>query len=494
MKNFMFVLVITGLAAGLADAQTNHPAKYLFGGRGSRSPSTLSPYYVFIYDNTGATPVIQTLCAPPSYMTRYPSLIMDYDNRNLIMAMDGTSSTTYPDSNTIQRYDMTTNTWSSIWRGKLQREHLGPGSYEYQYPNKNVFIDQNGDTLWSYYHYTRQTSPNTLTTDEYGVLMLDRSTNTVGTIITSLSLGMREVFWRCGADIDTGKLLITGSRSQTSPTTMHCAVHTLDPEDGYRVASHGFWNDGSVYGWGNGYSITQNVKNGYLETPGMSGKQILQLRPGSGGRTTIASIWNGHFPSYVRGYSGKFDLQTAANPIYRFNTYDELVGMWILNYDVNTWTYTGYDTLMTPRTNPEYRYFYNYEFEFYQGRHIQTVETGNDRWDVRISVPHLPNKGYVAGLSATGVRPAIPLMSGRTINLAFDVVLLMTANNLLMPYWNPGPLVLNGQGEATATLDLSGLSLPANGLGVPLWIGVVVLDLAAPDGIAYIPDTYVIRI
>ena len=76
-----------------------------------------------------------------------------------------------------------------------------------------------------------------------------------------------------------------------------------------------------------------------------------------------------------------------------------------------------------------------------------------------------------------------------TINLNVDMVTLLTLGNLVPTIWNAGPGTLDAAGEARGLLDLDFIG----GLGVPLWIAWIVLDPAAPVGIAYIPDTYVMR-
>ena len=43
-------------------------------------------------------------------------------------------------------------------------------------------------------------------------------------------------------------------------------------------------------------------------------------------------------------------------------------------------------------------------------------------------------------------------------------------------------------------LDWIMVPVPKTGFGLPFWIAVVVLDPKAPSGVAYAPDTYVIRI
>ena len=143
MKNFVFVLVLLGLMAGFVAAQSNHHPVYLFGGYGHYNTYTYYPKHIFVYDNTGTTPVVKTLCATPNYYTRYPSLVMDYDNNNLLMCMSGTSSTTYPTTfnNALVRYDMTANSWSVLWRDPRVSNHKGPGSYKYGYPYNNVHVD-----------------------------------------------------------------------------------------------------------------------------------------------------------------------------------------------------------------------------------------------------------------------------------------------------------------------------------------------------------------
>ena len=498
MRKLLFVLAVLGLLIPLVAAQSNHNPVYLVGGYGTSSTYTYYPNAVFMYDATGATPTLTKVCDTPQYSTRYPSLCMDYDNKNLLMNMSGTSSTTYPWSGSLVRYDMTANAWSIVARIPPVREHAGPGSYKYGYPYNNVFVDQNGDYLYSIYMYDRHTSPTTTYYYTRGVYKYDRATASVSTVMTTTQVGLYEYFYHIGKDVDSGKILINGGRSQTSPTTMRYAVHTLNPEDGYNPANLGTWNDGSVYGW---YPSTrgneQNVKNGYLERPYYRGYRVQQLQPGSGSMTTIATIPTTSLPyTTFYGYSGKYDLQTAKDPEFILNGYYSTRGAWAVHYDVNTWTYKSTDTYMTSVTHPAYRYYYNYNFEFYQGRNIQTVADPKvaNKWDILLSVPHLAKMPYVLAAGASGVRPGIALPDGRNINLNFDMVVFVTLNNLLPGIWNGGPGVLDANGEAKGSLDLSMFPIPAAGLGQPIWIVMAVLDPKAPSGFAYLPDTYAMRL
>ena len=113
---------------------------------------------------------------------------------------------------------------------------------------------------------------------------------------------------------------------------------------------------------------------------------------------------------------------------------------------------------------------------------------------VRLGVPQHLNKAYVLVAGMSGVRPGVSLADGRNINLNPDVICFATLSNLLQPFFNPGPLELDALGEAKGVLDLSSLPIPKNGLGMPLWIAMAVLDPLAPCGMAYLPDTYVMRL
>ena len=153
--------------------------------------------------------------------------------------------------------------------------------------------------------------------------------------------------------------------------------------------------------------------------------------------------------------------------------------------DATTWTVTW--TGVSP---PALRCI-NRDFAFYRGRHTQTVQTGARLWEVRLSAPMFPGKPYavVAGLS--GVRPGITLPDGRRLNLNLDPIVYLTLTGQLPGIWHGGPGQLDAQGEARGMLDLSALGTTFH---VPLWIARAVLDAQAPCGLAYLPDTYVIRI
>jgi hypothetical protein len=132
-----------------------------------------------------------------------------------------------------------------------------------------------------------------------------------------------------------------------------------------------------------------------------------------------------------------------------------------------------------------------YLWDFYRKRNIQTVKTAPDRWQVRFSCPDHPTKSYVSAIGASGIRPGVRLPSGRRIWLNPGPLVHLSVTRSLSPFWNGGPGVLDRNGEAQGVLDTSGVA-PLNGLTV--WIALVVLDVGAPDGVAFIPDTYVMKL
>lgn len=509
MRKILLVLALLAMVVPAVAAQSNHPPVYVFGGYQTTSTYTYYPRGLFKYDGTGAVPTVTQFAPPLGIMLNYNTVIMDWNNKDLLAATTSTSSTSslYSDCGKILKFDPTANQWSTLASFVWQ-----PGSsttgYIYEYVYENMVMDQNGDVLFSNYRYDRVTSPTTTYWYTRCVMKMDRSTNLISTLLTTLQVpGMdSDYFGNLNVDIDTGKLLISCSESETTPTTIRYPVLTLNPEDGYNAANLGYWNDGSTYGWSNySYNLPQNHRTGDLEGPyyyvsssSTAYGRIYGLKPGSASLTTIASFPRAAYPgtSSFYMYSGKYDLQTAARPLYQANSYVSSQGDWLVGHDVlNGWQPVTVTTLMDSTLTPGYNYYYGqYNFEFLGGRHIQTTKISANKWAVLISVPHHPGKPYVCVLGLSGVRPGIALPSGRNINMNWDTLMYLTLSNMIPNLFNPGPLFLDKSGNAKASVDVNPLSPPKNGFGLPLWIGVAVLDPKAPDGVAYLPDTYVIRI
>jgi hypothetical protein len=122
------------------------------------------------------------------------------------------------------------------------------------------------------------------------------------------------------------------------------------------------------------------------------------------------------------------------------------------------------------------------------------VKVGASNWSIRMSCPQFPGKKYMLVAGMAGIRPGVKLPDGRRIWLNPDVVTYATMFGWLPGIWNGGPGVLDSNGEAQAALNLGSLSIPSTGLGLPFWMTLIVLDPAAPSGVAYLPDTYVMRL
>ncbi len=134
-----------------------------------------------------------------------------------------------------------------------------------------------------------------------------------------------------------------------------------------------------------------------------------------------------------------------------------------------------------------------YGMEIGGSRNLCSLRTAapNNR-DILVSFPNLSRNAYVAALSLTGVRPGVPLGDGRQINLTPDDLTVLSLNNQLPGFWNPGPGTLDPFGRATLSLNLNLLGSAVK--GVPVWVVVGVLDPLAPKGFAAISETHVMRL
>jgi len=460
---FLITLVVALItAAGSTFAQSYHDPVYLFGGY---EPNTLSMYPagVFLLNNRGSQPSMTQLCK----FGRQCRFSMDVDNRNVLVGVEGTNSinTLYAGIKSgLFRFDPTTKAFATI------NSYTGPSTLGF-YSFYDTVIDHNGDYISGAYAYDPASSKN----NGYFVWKIDRS-GTQTTLLSTPMLGRSADFrHKLIRNIDTGRVLVVDSYIFT-PRSFNYQVLEIDTDTGTITT----WNSGQQYGWGNGYSMPQNHRNGLIE--GVLDKYVYQLKPGAGSRTTLATI-NG-LPYGIFG-AGRFDLQTASRPrqVYTgFGVSPSQPQTYLYYIDASTWTVTSF-AVSSLRT-------VSYAIDFYQGRSTQSVKVGPRKWDIHLSDPAHPGRAYVVAASMTGVRPGVPLPDGRRINLFVDPVTMATANNLIRPYWDSGPGVLNALGGAKATLDLSGF----DPVRAPLWVTWLVLDPNSPTGIAVVHDTYVMRI
>jgi len=472
MKKLAVILAVLVLLSGAVAAQYHHPV-YMVGGDWTTSTSTLYNRGIYKADHTGST-INVSLLVPLHYYCN--AFIMDFDNKNVVVAMSGTTSTSSSYGTPrggLFRYDVANKVFTRIY-GYTQPSTMG---YTTAY---DVKVDHNGDYITNCYEYRRAyPSP------EDRVWRIDRVSGQVTTLLASTCVG-RPAYWRRQTciNIDTGHLLLPDSTSQTVGTQVHHPILEL-ALDG-PVCSWWYWS-APVGNWDtlspSHYGTPQNHRNGHVEGPYR--EYAYQIRHG-GSKTTLCRL--GGFPPGITRFVGgvEFDLATAPSQTWigTPNKSTSPYEMWLCRID------RAQCSTMTSALVWRGPYCHSRDFDFYRGRHIQTVRIAKHKWDVLLDCPQYPRKTYVLALSLSGVRPGIPLSDGRNINLEFDLLTFMSVNGLLGSMFNRGPLVLDANGWAKATIDSSSIGP----LGCPLWLAMAVLDRQAPCGIAYLPDTYVMAL
>jgi hypothetical protein len=419
---------------------------------------------------------------------------MDVDNRRIVLVAGPTNLTTVNLKDGLFRFDPSS--------GKLETLMPAPAGYSF----RSLLVNQDGD----YVVGTRIEQPPPSSRVDYAVLKVDALRRVTTVLSTVRDLGeSTDLTTAIGCNIDTGNYLITAVGS--SPTYRHDWVHGVLDVD---VNHDGRWttfSNGGGYtrpgsrvpgcGWLQGYGhVRQDFATGALRDVYNDSLQIgniHELEPGRTPRTTLyvcgsPPYW--HLTSWTAGFP---DLQSAARPRYlvpafegRFPKAHDADGFLAVDQaDYFAVGFSGY-------TRPPPRSIFpviqtSTVFELYRGRHLASVKTGPARWTIRLSLPSHAGRRYVAAAGISGVRPPIRLPDGRRIWLNADDVTRLSLLGAARPFFDPGPGALDANGEAAGRLDLSALG-PTGGL--PVWIAVLVLDPHAPLGIAYIPDTHVIRV
>jgi hypothetical protein len=326
--------------------------------------------------------------------------------------------------------------------------------------NRRVVFGDGGTAAGAHGDYVFTNRYATLVTPtftRYDVALFKYSptTSKLTTIATTLALGAPGI-WQggLGVDIDTGEYVVQDRNLAngapllgiTDQGTIRTLANGLDPRHG----------------------ITQDIRTGDWYSP--AGGQIFVVRKNATSPTSLFAGASGHgLHSAVA-----FDRASAAAPRLVSRYRDALYFVDPIAAAVTSVVLT--ETTATP-----------WEVTFHRGRNLASIKTAPGRYDVRLSFPGAASKAYAIGLSLTGVRPGVVLADNRVISLAPDVFTVLTVANLLPGMWDPGPLVLDAGGEATARLDVSGL--PTAGLSV--WCIALVLDRGA---IVTIADPILLRL
>jgi hypothetical protein len=473
MKLTGLILILLALMVSATAAQYHDPV-YVMGGYATTSTAYWNgPWLVNSQAKT-----LKHLTPNDMFYYNYNGIIMDVNNRDVIYAAYGTTSSSYSTWKRSGIYRIDPNTLQVTTVKMDTMAMYGP---------RGIMINQDGDYVFACY----QTNPT-----NYAFLKLDYSGTTLTTVLDSTKLGTSSyaTTYGLGRDMDTGLYLFNLYLSNT----FYYSVIRYD-ETNNAFTTFGGGNVSSMYGWYGYYSqIEQNHDTGHIE--GYYSRNLYQLKQGAPSRTTL---WQLGLPgNFTMQYCGKFDLQSAPNPRHVATGYTyHPVGQpntfyWyspaVFYVDANPpYTVTAIDCDPNYTSGIQRTGYYARGLDFFRGRHLQTFKQAAGKWDLLISCPNFPNRAYVVALSMSGYRPAISLPDGRRIHLVPDMLTQLSLSNLLSPIFNPGPLVLNARGEAVARFDVS--ALPKLG-GLPIWFAVAVLDPKAPNGVAYLPDTEVLRL
>ncbi len=467
MKNLICLTAGVCLLAGAATSQHHDPA-YLMGGYGSTSTA----YWNGVWKADAANKSVQHLT--PNQKIYYSRCIkMDADNRRVVLTVEGTTSTAY----------------TSFVRSGIYR--INPGTLSLStvmadtmvlYSPRRLIINQDGDYVFNCYQRVNNQY-------RYAFLKL-KGGGSLTTILNSIKLGTPSFSaYGVGRNMDTGNYLFN---VYSSPNYYYSV---LDVEDSGKFTTFGGGSSPN-YGWYGYYAdIEQDFDTGHIV--GQYNRILYQLKKGGLTRTTL---WNLGYPGgFTMQYTSNFDLQSAASKrivasgyVYHYGTPQNPKTFYspaVFYIDAGPpYAVLGVDC--DPKnTIGVQRGYYTYGFGFYQGRHLQTVKIAPKKWNIYMSCPSHPGKNYVLLMSASGYRPGIKLPDGRTLHLNYDDFFNLSYKNWLRPYFDPGPLKLDSGGRAVGSIDVS--KLP--GLGIPIWIAMAVLDSKAPSGVAYLPDTYVMK-
>jgi len=134
---------------------------------------------------------------------------------------------------------------------------------------------------------------------------------------------------------------------------------------------------------------------------------------------------------------------------------------------------------------------YTYARALVPPREVASLRTAPGRWRFGLHFAGHAGKAYAMGFSLQGVRPHIPLGDGRRIQLAFDAITALSLSGRLAPILTHNLGILAPTDRAAVDLDVHALPGVA---GINLYGLAVVLDPAAPRGVAIIADPIRVRL
>jgi hypothetical protein len=302
-------------------------------------------------------------------------------------------------------------------------------------------------------------------TTGYGLFKI--SGNQITTLITTLSMGITGTFsGGLVRDVDTGDYVV-----QVYDTTLGHPMYSVAADGSTFTTVHTGIPAGTP-----GWNFTQDVASGYYyvggkDTGGIGG-YLLEVQ--KNGATTILATVAADASAYLVPMADRASAAAprVVSPYYNTNIYytDLATGT------VTTTAIAG--NFVSPRSGTI----------VYQ-RNIQTVLTAPGKWDIFVSFPTLPSKVYALVATLSGIRPGVTMPDSRRILLNPDPLTYATLVDALLPIFNDGGNLLDANGAATGSLDLT--TLPPLG-GVAMHLLVVVES--TPGVIAAVSEPFLMRL
>lgn len=295
------------------------------------------------------------------------------------------------------------------------------------------------------------------------------SGSTINTIATTMSLGLTSGAFTAGLvrDIDTGDLVVPIFDS----TTGHPIV-SIAPDGSSLSTVLTSFPVGAPR-----FDMVQDIGSGdyYIGGRDNGGLDGFLLQVAKNGASTVVATsvddfaWNS--PAIDRSSSAAPRIVSAyfSTNYYSFDLTTAIVSSVAVN-----------GSFVSPRAAT-----------ILYSRNIQSVLASPRKWSLNFSFPTHAGKNYAATITTSGVRPAVPLVDGRRIAFVPDIFSLLGLSGGLTGIFSGGPATLDANGEAQGMLDLSSLPSPLN---LRVHVMCVVLDPAAPLGIAAIADPWLMRV
>ncbi len=443
-------------SALIAPAQPHTGGVLMGGGYPSNSTSYLNGIFRAM-PNGQLTTLVDTFVFPtrPYYMD---FVTMDNDNKSIVFGCRASGSSVYSHTYGIFRYNPSVNQFTTVSRSTIAFR-----------PIYGLTADGNGG--WYASAYSRINAQN-----QYLVYNIDQN-GALTTVLSTMMIGHPQTFNRpVGRDVDTGHLLVPSAQ------TVGFFAYPV-----YEVAPSGAittWNTSSSgplpnYGW------TQELATGdmiYVES-----RRIYRAKKGrtATSNTVIAGTSQNVFGTV-------FDNQSSASPLLLTYGYQQANTLTICNlHRVDPVLSTIVSTQQFINSNSRALIPYpQASLANDRARYIAPVQTAPGKWNVRLSAPGFANKQYLFVGTLSGIRPGFTLPNGLRAWLNPDQLFSITAQNLIPAVWNPGPLILDGNGEAQAQIDLSFLNLPLN---IPIHMLMAVIDPAAPGAVGLLTEPVVLN-